>query len=70
MGFPFSPTPPPLKKVKLFIYGAIFLEFETQHLHMFTNNTLQKKVKLFIYGAIFLEFETQHLHMFTNNTLQ
>ena len=42
MGFPFPSTPPPLKKVKLFIYCAILLEFETQHLHKFTNNTLKK----------------------------
>ena len=40
MGFPFPSTSPPLKKVKLFIYGAILLEFETQHLHMFTIDTL------------------------------
>ena len=41
MGFSFPPTLPPLKKVKLFIYGANLLEFETQHLYMFTINTLE-----------------------------
>ena len=34
-----SPSPsPPLKNVKFFIYGAIWLKFETQHFHMFTDN--------------------------------
>ena len=40
MGFPFPSTPLHLKKIKLFIYSAILLEFEAQHLHMFTNNAL------------------------------
>ena len=41
MKFPFPTTPsPPLKKVKLFIYGAISLKFDAQHFHMFTNNRL------------------------------
>ena len=37
--------PPPLKKVKLFIYGAILLKFETQHLHMFINNKLYQNLE-------------------------
>ena len=37
MKFPFPPTPsPPLKKVKLFIYGATLLKFEAQYFHMLT----------------------------------
>ena len=32
--------PNPSKKLKLFIYGAIFLKFKTQHFHVFTNNKL------------------------------
>ena len=74
---------PPLKKVKLFIYGEILLKFETEQFHMCTNNNRDnnlnmrvpppslpiKKVKLFIYGAILLKFETQHFLMFTNTKL-
>ena len=43
MGFPFLPIPhpsPSLKKLKLFIYGAILLKFDAQHFHKFTNNIL------------------------------
>ena len=36
------PLPPPPSsfppKVKLLIYGAILLKFETKHFHMFANN--------------------------------
>ena len=32
-----APLPPP-PKVKLFIYGAILLKFETEHIHMFAND--------------------------------
>ena len=37
---PFTPAgaPPPFKKVKLFIYGEIFMKIETQHFYMFANN--------------------------------
>ena len=28
----------PVKKVKFFIYSAIFLKIETEHFYMFTNN--------------------------------
>ena len=28
----------PIKKVKLFIYSAILLKFESKHFHMFANN--------------------------------
>ena len=30
---PGDPSPPPYKKVKFFIYGAIFMKFETQHVY-------------------------------------
>ena len=40
IGFPFPSIPHPLKKVNLFIYGAILLKFEAQHFHMFINNKL------------------------------
>ena len=33
-----DPSPPPLKKIKFFIYDAILLKFETEHFHVFTNN--------------------------------
>ena len=42
-GPPYSPGPPPplpLKIVKFFIYGAILLKFEKEHLQVFTNNDL------------------------------
>ena len=44
-GSPCRP-PPILKKVKFFIYGAILLKLETQHLHMFTNNNWDKNLWL------------------------
>ena len=31
-------APPPLKKIKFFVYGAIFMTFEKQYYYMFTNN--------------------------------
>ena len=40
-GVPLLPPPPPsLEKVKLLIYGAILLEYESQNVDMFINNKL------------------------------
>ena len=39
---PFQIPPSPLKPtmVKFFIYCAVLMKFETQHIHMLTNNNL------------------------------
>ena len=36
--------PPSLEKVKVFIYGAILLKFETKQFHKFTNNNWNLKL--------------------------
>ena len=43
------PFPPPFKKVKFFIYCAIFIKFETQHFEMFINKL---RLKFIIEGPL------------------
>ena len=71
------PLPPPLQKVKFFIYGAIFLNYNISIcLPMINNIEIQNwgspyfplsNIKFFIYSVILLKFETQHFHRLTNN---